>query len=269
VEGRPATQGPTPTPTPTPRTTIHSPRDLPTIGLPGERRLEPGRYRLTVGGVRITFAVPAGWTGWTLGATDTGWVSRPPEGRLLGFWNVERVYADPCHWNRGYLDGVGAGVDDLVAALEAQPRPITRTPDRVRLNGFKGITMEVQVPPELDLSDCWGGEYRSWVDPSGGVRYHQRARHESGQFDRLGSSTSTASGLVIDASYFPSTRKPGARSCSVSSTPYGSNDAAIRFQPLTTHRASRNLLGSVVNGRRQHCGSPIPSHSVRSSPPST
>lgn len=100
--------------------------DLPTIGLPGERRLEPGRYRLTVGGVRITFAVPAGWTGWTLGATDTAWASRPPKGRLLGFWNIERVYADPCRWDRGYLDGVGAGVDDLVAALEAQPRPITR-----------------------------------------------------------------------------------------------------------------------------------------------
>lgn len=69
--------------------------------------------------------------------------------------------------------------------------------------------MEVQVPPELDLPDCWGGEYRSWVDPSGGVRYHQRAGHESGQFDRLWILDVYGERLVIDASYFPSTPQAG------------------------------------------------------------
>lgn len=68
--------------------------------------------------------------------------------------------------------------------------------------------MEVQVPPELDLPDCWGGEYRSWVDPSGGVRYHQsRARIRT--VDRLWILDVYGERLVIDASYFPSTPQAG------------------------------------------------------------
>lgn len=68
--------------------------------------------------------------------------------------------------------------------------------------------MEVQVPPELDLPDCWGGAYRSWVDPSGGVRYHQsRARIRT--VDRLWILDVYGERLVIDASYFPSTPQAG------------------------------------------------------------
>ncbi|MEX1263408.1 MAG: hypothetical protein WEE66_05645 [Actinomycetota bacterium] len=152
--------------------------------------------------LRVTFRIPDGWEAWKYGVVDTEGGGEPPAGRGVGFWIVDEVYADPCRWNRGWIDpAVGSSVLDLVAALAEQRQRYATTPRDVTLAGYPGKQMQLQVPPTIDFSDCWHSEFHSWTALPSGGRYHQGP----GQYDRLWIVDVDGVRLVIRAAFFPKT----------------------------------------------------------------
>jgi hypothetical protein len=154
----------------------------------------PGRYAFTTSSDlddshRITMDVPSGW-----GGSGDGHVISKGPGQGISTWVVRNVYADPCAWTGTLLDPpAGSSVDGLVAALAAQKARHASTPTPVTVYGFTGTYMELTTPAGINLADCDGGEFRSWVD-WGGARYT-----EPGQRDMLWILDVDGVPLVIDA----------------------------------------------------------------------
>jgi hypothetical protein len=165
-DARPGAPGPTST-------------TLPIPSLPFSGALEPGMYVASAidpnfdASYRISITVPSGYEafqGWAILKVD-----RSQTG--VGAQVVGNVYADPCHWSGTLLDPpVGARFDALVAALANEPGN-ARTPTDVTLDGYAGKRMELTVPPGINLADCDGGQYRSWLDTGGGERYREPGQH--------------------------------------------------------------------------------------------
>jgi hypothetical protein len=188
VGGPPSTPVPTATATPTP-----SPTPVPT--LPTSGSVTPGRYRSDF----ITYTLPAGWTSFEGWAVNKG-NAMPPDGMGVVPWQIGTVPTDPCHWQ---TTGASAGttVDDLVAAFAAQKRGSTVKPVDVTIDGFRGKQIDLMVPLDVKFADCDGGEYHSWTDPSGGVRYNQGP----GQHDLLDILDVNGRRLVILTNFYPAT----------------------------------------------------------------
>ena len=55
----------------------------------------------------------------------------------------------------------GPTVQDLARALIRQAGPSTR-PEGIVLDGHPGVTLDVTIPPDIDLSRCTGDEYSLW-----------------------------------------------------------------------------------------------------------
>ena len=164
-----------------------------------ELRLEP---KQDLHPLRVTFTVPEGWKSWAFGVVPAEGGADAPAGRGLGFWVIDEVYADPCRWTRGMVDPpVGPGVDDLVATLVEQRGRYASTPTDVTLAGYAGTRIDVQVPPDIDFSDCSHSEFHSWTNMPSGGRYHQGP----GQIDRLWILDVDGDRLVVGASFFPET----------------------------------------------------------------
>jgi hypothetical protein len=164
--------GPTPTPTPT---ASPSPVALP------EGPLTAGTYVLTPfaqsgsdacftppqpgcidstndDSVRVTFTVPAGWTGGSDGVTPTDVDPATAAGASLLFIRGASLYDDPCR-NDGTPDiPVGPTVDDFADAVAGNPLLDVTTPVDVTLAGHSGRYLELQVP--ADISGCV--VYRPW-----------------------------------------------------------------------------------------------------------
>jgi hypothetical protein len=122
-------------------------------------------------------------------------------GQGISAWTVRNVYAEPCKWAGTLLDPpIDPSVDGLVAGLTSQKDRHATAPTDVSLSGFTGKYMELTVPARIDLADCHGGEFRTWVDPTGGPRYL-----EPGQRDLLWIVDVDGSRLVIDAALGPET----------------------------------------------------------------
>ena len=126
-------QGPDePSPTPTPR-------PLP-VGQDEAGTLDAGTYRLSgVDLVNATLTVPEGW-GNTGGigvgdvAADTAFIAIWPSDS-----EVAHVFADPCHWQDGYVDPpVGPTVDDLATALANQPSGVKQSRSTSRSTATPG-----------------------------------------------------------------------------------------------------------------------------------
>jgi hypothetical protein len=164
--------------------------------------LEPGSYALQLDGLTIAFEVPSGWQAWKYGVMPAAGGADPPAGSGLGFWIVDRIYTDPCRWNRALVDP-GHGSQALARALRAARGEYASEATRTTLTGRPALRMEIVVPPDLDLSRCWGEAFVSWPqrDPPGGGRYHQGP----GQHDRLWILDVDGTRLVVDASFFPGT----------------------------------------------------------------
>ena len=112
-------------------------------------------------------------------------------------WDVEagRVYADPCQWQDGYVDPpVGPSVDDLATALANQPQRGDAVPVDVSIDGYRGKMIELTVPTDINLADCWSGTFRSWEG-----RFHQGP----GQVDRVYILDVGGQRVVIDAHFLP------------------------------------------------------------------
>jgi hypothetical protein len=182
--------GPPPSPTP-------SPTPAP---LRGGQVLEAGTYRVTVLGTGdATITVPAGWLAYDNFSVNNNGAS--PTLTAVIFWtpdsDFQRVYADPCHWQAGYVDPpVGPSVDDLATALANQPLRGDSVPIEVSVGGYQGKMVELSVPSDQNFADCDAGEFRSW---SG--RYHQGP----GQIDQIYILDVGGQRLVIDTFFMPGT----------------------------------------------------------------
>jgi hypothetical protein len=130
----------------------------------------------------------------------------------VAFWDAGDVARNPCH-SIGHLFDPGPTVDDLVAALEAQPLRHASAPTDVTLAGYAGKYLEWSVPKDWvvtgdgDFAGCdvqpnGHRDFVSWLGAGGvGERWQQMA----GQVDRLWILDVNGQRLVVDASYSPDT----------------------------------------------------------------
>lgn len=183
VGGPPAaTQTPTPSPSPSAEpTSIHD-------GL-----LSAGTYSLD-SALRITFELPAGWSG-CCGASGIAKEERPGLFSGILYSNITEiiVYGDPCNWAQTTTTEP-RGAEAIAAALASQPGRDGTEPARVNVGGVAGLHVRLTVPldlattpqPDGDVNfiDCDEQLYASWTtaalapDPD---RYHQGL----GQIDDL------------------------------------------------------------------------------------
>lgn len=149
---------------------------------------------------KVLITVPDGW------ANDRGW-SLAPLGYITGvmFWDVVDVYAHPCQW-QGPRVHPGPTVDDLVAALMAQPLRNATEPVDVTIDGYHGKRLEWSVPIDIAFTDCDvrdpGGEptFESWTATGWSTDRYQQG---PGQIDRLWILDVGGARLVIDAQFMP------------------------------------------------------------------
>jgi hypothetical protein len=127
--------------------------------------LDPGLYSIPVWGMdeetapRAVFDVPEGYHangGWVIDAGD-GTTDDQYGG--ITVWRVLQVLTDPCH-GRTAVDA-GTTVQDLARALVRQAGPSTQ-PEPVVLDGHPGVTLDVTIPSDIDLTRCTEGEYSLW-----------------------------------------------------------------------------------------------------------
>jgi hypothetical protein len=164
-------------------------------------KLSPGPHTLAVGDLQVTFDLPEGWRGWAKGVVQAERGAGAPTGAGLSFWIVTNVYGDPCRWNTTLADPpVGPSVHDLAAALAAQRGHMSGQRLKGSFSGFDATQLEMRVPPHLDVSSCWKGEFDSW-QAIGADRFHDGP----GQIDQLWIVNVDGTRLVVDASYFPDT----------------------------------------------------------------
>lgn len=127
----------------------------------------------------------------------------------LSVWDVGQVFRDPCHWVGQEYDP-GPTVENLVAALVAQPLRNASQPTDITLAGYSGKYLEWSVPADLssstwtdfdacdlDPSDLAHRNFNSWLGNGMGNRYQQ----VPGQVDRLWVLDVDGQRLVIDATY--------------------------------------------------------------------
>jgi len=127
----------------------------------------------------------------------------------LSVWDVGQVFRDPCDWVGQEYDP-GPTVEDLVAALVAQPMRNASQPIDVTLGGYSGQYLEWSVPADMksstwtdfdvcdiDPSDVIHRNFNSWLGNGMGNRYQQ----VPGQVDRLWVLDVDGQRLVIDATY--------------------------------------------------------------------
>jgi hypothetical protein len=171
--------GPSPIPSETP---------LPSPAAIHRGALEPGTYTAVdfpngASDIAFQFTVPSGWiwNDWYLSkSTGTG----PPQGLGIGFMTGMSqddfvVYTDPCNWLESEPDPrTGPTAEDFVRALAAQPGRNATEPTERRGNApegtgmWPGWTVTVEVPDDIVISECDGGQYRSW-GPEPNERFHQ------------------------------------------------------------------------------------------------
>lgn len=186
--------GSSPTSDPSSSITAVAPSDA---GKPGTyvfKTLDPdfdARYR-------VTMDLLDGYSG-----GDNFVVFGTDDGQGMSAWTVANVYAEPCRWVGTLLDPpIGSSVGALVAGLASQRSRHASAATDVTLDGFTGKFMELTVPARIDFANCHDGEFRTWVDPTGGARWL-----EPGQRDLLWIVDVDGSRLLIDAALGPDTTR--------------------------------------------------------------
>jgi hypothetical protein len=150
--GSPGLGDPTPTPTPIPILFDEQPDG-------GE--LVPGSYLITeVEPFRISITVPEGWQNVRVPGLVWG------DEAVLGFWNLDNLYADPCTPASGLLDPApGPTVDDLVAAFNRVPGVVLSAPTDVTVDRFAAKQADLRFGGS---DSCIGQEPMLWPIGSAG-----------------------------------------------------------------------------------------------------
>jgi hypothetical protein len=190
---------PTPPPPPTPTPTHEPEWPLANPGVP----LKKGGFfqnvhlyewgtdgvpRVLQRGLAAAFEGQPGWFG-----SDPGIVSdlgTAPQARL-GWWSVAKVYLDPCHWQTSAIGTADPPLmrtqDGLADALsgwwptETDPKvssgyepaagaPVVVQPPKLIVSWGLVQRIDLEIPSDIDLASCDGGEYRVWEAIDGRVR---------------------------------------------------------------------------------------------------
>jgi hypothetical protein len=112
--------------------------------------------------IRISFTVPDGWAlAEEVAVTKPSASTVAPGGMSLHFLRGGWLFSGPCVKIDGPPDiEVGPSVDDFVDALAAHPLLDTTTPVEVKLGGFSGKYLDLQLP--ADIAKCPFG-YLPWA----------------------------------------------------------------------------------------------------------
>ncbi len=155
--------GPAPTPSPTPTPT---PLALSVGSVP--RSLEPGTYAIADPFlVPVNVSVPAGWNGNIGGPYFVD--LEPSSGQGVFFSIFDTVYADPCHYDKGFLSPLpGPTVDDLATALANIPGLHATTPTDVTVAGYQGKYVTLTAPASFAGCTLSPDGYLVWELPLGG-----------------------------------------------------------------------------------------------------
>jgi hypothetical protein len=138
---------PNPTTGPTPIATSLAPA---LASLPPNGAIAPGRYFWTVGGARVTVAVPAGWIADDLALRK----SQAQEISLGPVIEAFQVYADAC--TDTTVNAMGQTAADLVTALERQLSVDTVT-TTLDLAGVPATRIDIAAEAGLDRAACSEG----------------------------------------------------------------------------------------------------------------
>ncbi|HET7726216.1 MAG TPA: hypothetical protein VFK54_02715 [Candidatus Limnocylindrales bacterium] len=168
--------------------------------------LAPGSHTLWERGVPMTVTIPgSGWFGQP-GDGILTWNDRAgaPDGAgMIVFAGPEDlvVYGHPCDWSSSRPTTPHATVDEVVAALAAQPLRNASTPADISIDGHAGKSLTLHVPDDAVFGDCDRGEFRTLVEGADGARYHQ----DPGQHDKLWVVDVDGQVVVIDIGYYDTT----------------------------------------------------------------
>lgn len=146
--------------------------------------------------VRVTFDVPAGWSGASTGRAIHKDDGEGADGRpAMAPWGIDSVYLDPCHSAGAQMGGDTSDPADVrtldglgeALAFRRGGRPIsptspvaTRGPIDVMFDGRDARYVTV-ITPALDMTECDGDEYTMWLDYDGSYGYSRTA----GELNRL------------------------------------------------------------------------------------
>ncbi len=192
VEPAPAVQ-PTVVPTTVVPTTVVPTTVVPTTGKPTTVATTTGTFVMS--GVRLTFAVPAGWV-------DNDWYvsklgAHPIFG--VGFNNVANIYTDSCP--SVLVDPpVGPTVDDLASAWANLPGFHATAASDITVDGFHGKQVEFTVP-DYNHADCFNVDFKLLNSVGGGDYWAQGPN----QHHKLWILDVNGTRVVIVATYFPDT----------------------------------------------------------------
>jgi hypothetical protein len=128
--------------------------------------LAAGTYLVDKFGTPLHVTVPAGWT------TFGDFALMSPEGfeaGYLGFWDVDDVNLDACHWNG--RANVGPSVDELVAGLVGQLGMDVTAPTAIEVDGRAGQAVTLS-PADVDPATCDEGTVSPWFEADGDSRFY-------------------------------------------------------------------------------------------------
>ena len=116
---------------------------------------------------QITVTIPS--SGWVslpgFGGIQKGEDGDPPQSAML-LWatplgTAYDVYGDPCHWASTKPESPATTVDEIAAALAAQPSRDASEPVDVTLaSGYPGKKITLHVPSDAVFADCDEGNLR-------------------------------------------------------------------------------------------------------------
>lgn len=174
--------GADPTPTATPEPTPEATSEPTPVGLPeGLHLIMDGRADdppVNIPPLTVTIPAP-GWYGDVAGGileTGNGGASDPDGAGMIIFVSREYiVYGDPCHWTTTTPETPVTTVDAFVAALSSQASRDASEPVDITLGGYAGKSITLEVPDDVDFTECdpgYGGSWDCGMTPCG---YHSGA----------------------------------------------------------------------------------------------
>lgn len=125
--------------------------------------IEPGTYVVDRLGTPIQVTIPEGWSRYQDFAING------PNQSFLAFFDIVAVSADACQWWTNGTKTIGRSVDDLVTALRAQLNTVATTPELLEIDGYRGVKLTVEEPPNFDVRTCDEGSRMGWKDRSGNI----------------------------------------------------------------------------------------------------
>ncbi len=109
---------------------------------------------------RVTFSAPPGWFA-SMGGPYAVFLDPSPgtvsdDDGLVELVIFDKVYADPCHVDRGLLNPrPGPSVDDLAKALASVPSLVATTPTDVNVAGYHGKQLTLTAPASNATCSVW------------------------------------------------------------------------------------------------------------------